>query len=511
MKKYFYSLITFIIVLLHSQTSVAQSETLDNTFGDEGIVEFEESAINTDGMSLSFKDDKIYFAFCSDNKAFVVRLLIDGSYDPEFGIDGVQEILLNDSITFSHKIRMEIQDDNKIMLVAGTSSPISGVDFCILRLLDNGLIDSTFNNVGYFIFDNEGLTDYPRDILIQPDEKILVSGYSYFGSSDLVFRHLILVRFLPNGTLDSTFNDIGILESDILDRGNFIALQSDGKIIACDGGIHAKRFNSNGDYDNSFEISITGPWGGYSHSLWVNEFDTIFIGGDSNHGPTVYKFLPDGNLYTDFGEEGKSEIPGDFLTHIHSENAASDSNGNIFTVGYHDSDYASDNDHLVIDLAKISMHGVADSTFSEDAHTVLNLSYDIWPLDIVVQPDDKVVIAGMRSTWDGWKPICIRYDNLNTYVATESTFQDFSFYPVPANNFVTINFPLEKESELKISIYDLQGKRIQVIENHLKLNAGSHSITYNIPNYIQDGNYLFEILLNGEPSMRKLVPIIKHN
>jgi uncharacterized delta-60 repeat protein len=97
-----------------------------------------------------------------------------------------------------------------------------------------GELDSSFGDNGIVITDIDG-SDHIYDMLIQPDKKIVVLGYSYgipnIGGIELV----TVVRYLPDGNLDSNFGEEGIsvinYPHNNFDAFYAIAIQSDGDLV----------------------------------------------------------------------------------------------------------------------------------------------------------------------------------------------------------------------------------------------------------------------------------------
>jgi uncharacterized delta-60 repeat protein len=101
----------------------------------------------------------------------------------------------------------------------------------VMRFMPDGSLDTTFNGTGALIVGPPGGTATGRAIAVQSDGKILVAGG--FGT-DLYLRHFTVLRFLPDGSPDLTFNGSGEVISsmgNISDTINAMVLQKDGKIV----------------------------------------------------------------------------------------------------------------------------------------------------------------------------------------------------------------------------------------------------------------------------------------
>jgi uncharacterized delta-60 repeat protein len=193
----------------------------------------------------------------------IARILPDGAVDNSFlsgsGFNGLINVL-------------EIQEDQKI-IVAGSFTSYNGSSSSrIIRLLPNGLRDTSFN-IGL------GADGIIETVVIQPDGKILVGGrFSKFNGNSASR----IVRLNPDGSIDFSF-----VTGDFDNKFVFaIALQSDQKIIIGGSfltykGISQKRIlrlNSNGTLDTTFE-SGAGFSKGDVRVILIQPDDRILVGG----------------------------------------------------------------------------------------------------------------------------------------------------------------------------------------------------------------------------------------
>src|SRR5215211_2179912 len=119
-----------------------------------------------------------------------------------------------------------------------------------------GELDPTFDGDGIVTTDNGSNDEIITDLVIQPDGKILVIGDGYFSSSATI--QTAIVRYNPNGSIDTTFNLTGKLIISSLTPAN-IALQPDGKIVfvgtigtSPNRDFYISRLNPNGSPDTFF-------------------------------------------------------------------------------------------------------------------------------------------------------------------------------------------------------------------------------------------------------------------
>ena len=101
----------------------------------------------------------------------------------------------------------------------------------VIRYDSNGTLDSTFGNGGKVLFDQLAGNQYVTQFTLQPDGKIIFVGVTEDMNG---FNDMLVVRFLTDGSLDSSFNTDGIFTFDLSgdeDECWAIALQPDGKIL----------------------------------------------------------------------------------------------------------------------------------------------------------------------------------------------------------------------------------------------------------------------------------------
>ena len=105
----------------------------------------------------------------------------------------------------------------------------------IARYLPNGSLDSSFGSGGMVTLAAGGMYG-PYAVVVQPvDGKIVVVGSWYQSTGKKSYASLpVVVRFNPNGSLDGTFGSGGMASVSPAGGGSFrsVALQSDGKIVA---------------------------------------------------------------------------------------------------------------------------------------------------------------------------------------------------------------------------------------------------------------------------------------
>ena len=193
----------------------------------------------------------------------MVRYNTNGSLDTSFGDGGIVTTIFPAG---SYAFDVALQSDGKI-IAAGTffvdfdPGESSDTDFALARYNPDGTPDATFGDGGQVTTDFVGFEDDAFSVLIQPDGKIVAVGSA---NDPATFYDFAAVRYLSNGTIDTTFGVAGKVSTDFkgggFDRARSAALQPDGRIVAAgfethSGGLQnfgVARYTSNGVLDTTF-------------------------------------------------------------------------------------------------------------------------------------------------------------------------------------------------------------------------------------------------------------------
>ena len=174
-----------------------------------------------------------------------------GSLDSTFGGDGTvkTDIAIGGAFPFS----AVLQADEKIVLEGHT---LLKDKLIIARLKTDGSLDSSFGLNGAAVYDSLRYNESHNALALQTDGKIVLATNR--GSVDFA-----VIRFLQNGTLDSSFGSNGRAATKFLEGDNIssaVAIQPDGKIVVAGSaivnnywhGFALARYNANGTIDSSF-------------------------------------------------------------------------------------------------------------------------------------------------------------------------------------------------------------------------------------------------------------------
>jgi uncharacterized delta-60 repeat protein len=276
--------------------------TLDATFGTDGKVTTtfgvpQQGFSYALGYSLALQQDgKIVLAgqaFLNGAYTFALaRYNSNGTLDATFGTGGtVTTAFGQNAVAFS----VAVQPDGKIV-TAGFGS----FKFALARYTSNGTLDPTFGTGGQVTTAIAGLNDGAERLALQGDGKIVVAGRSYINGD----FHSALVRYNSNGTLDAGFGTVtAIFGGDSDDMS--IALQPDGKIVVSGYSFTGSnvsrglaRFNSGSTSDATtaagfvkVDTTTGGSWKG------VYGLDGYIVIGDSASAPSYGNATPSANSF----------------------------------------------------------------------------------------------------------------------------------------------------------------------------------------------------------------------
>lgn len=343
----------------------------------------------------------------------LVRLDPDGSPDSTFDQDGISTPDIGKDIRINSAT---LRSDGKILIVGETelvdpNAPFGkNMEFLVAQVNTEGELDTGFNNTGSITTGFGVLYDRAACIVLQSDGKILVSGCTDSGT-DLDFA---LMRFTSGGELDTTFGFAGYQKVSIgdgTDQALAAATTSDGSIIlagkssvSMDDYLSLAKFTPEGLVDGTFGINgksslNLGTGNDAIQSIGIQSNGMIVVCGAAHNGSNddllLARFDSDGNL--DYGFGNISETPGYYmLNHALADKGWAMkimSDDKILIAGETAKDWL---------IARFTENGIPDPTFTDGlAAGLVRINFagevDI-AYDLAIQPDGKIVVAGMRSS-----------------------------------------------------------------------------------------------------------------
>jgi uncharacterized delta-60 repeat protein len=287
---------------------------LDDGFGAGGLVMtdvYGEDAIR--GLAIRPSDGKIVAAGYSGQTGFrdfaLARYLPNGTLDTTFGANGT--VRTDFGAEDQARGVVLIPETEKILVVGFTQIEVGIQDIILAQYKPNGRLDRSFGVNGK-VYTDLGAGDVARAVVLQPDGKIVVGGYTGDGGGlagpdggdEKNVGDFAVLRYKRNGTLDPNFGTGGYTITNIAegDHARGVALQANGKILL---GGNAKlgtednfcvvRYNVDGSLDTSFGsggivVTDMGTPGDGARDVKVQADGRILLGGIVSRTGGGYNF-----------------------------------------------------------------------------------------------------------------------------------------------------------------------------------------------------------------------------
>ncbi len=350
--------------------------SLDNSFNNDGIFlaygyKFLKVAIQPDGKIIT------------TGAGFVMRLNTNGTPDYSFDGDGVAAGISGDPA-------IVLQSDGKIIIASVTT---------VARLNSNGSPDNSFDGDGYASINFGPGNSEIRSVALQSDGKIVLSGLVENGTNQFA-----VARCNADGSPDNSFDGDGIATTSFGgdDKGNAVAIQSDGKILVAGYtgfNVAVARYNANGSPDNSFDsdgkvVTVSGT-STAPPSILLQSDGKILVSTTTGNDFSVLRFNTNGSPDNSFDGDGLAAIDLG-ATDDRATCMALQSNGKIIVGGFRLMPVAKD-----YALVRFNNDGSPDNSFDGDGKLsgYFGASYDIGS-SMAVQTDGKIVVAGWTGPVD---------------------------------------------------------------------------------------------------------------
>ncbi len=350
--------------------------TLDSSFDSDGIKTTKIGSFDVEARSIVIQnDEKIVVAGVANrdrpsSTLVVVRYNSDGTPDSTFDVDGISVLPDGYHLGLSTlPVQCAALQSNGKIVIAGYSGTSGNSDFFAARLNTDGTLDNTFDNDGIVITDINSSEDNAGSVLIQSDGKFLIAGTASWSPSSGFYSKFVVARYNVDGTPDNSFADSGILQDNITTKSTSFTkseLQPDGKII-----------------------SVGKTWNGTDYDFLVARFN--------NNGKVDSSFNANGQRITDLG--GDDNVLSVFIQNDQK----------IILLGSSNSLFA---------MSRYNSDGTLDQTFHGDGKFILDFGLPF--SSIKVQDDGKIILAGV--TYDGINNSQIALVRLNSDGTPDNSF-----------------------------------------------------------------------------------------
>ena len=397
----------YAAVMEAMETRQLLAATLDLEFnGGSALADF--SSAEDFGYSTHVMDDgRILVAgFASGGTTgrdmAVVRFSKNGQLDTSFGSGGMVRVDLGSGQDQAYSVAVD--GGGRVVLAGATRTLNGGFDFAVARLNADGSLDGNFGSGGKVVVDFSRGFDQAYSVAVHG------TGLVVAGSANFQFG---LLRLNGDGSLDTTFGVNGRRQTYLAGYGSeayALDVQGDGRILAAgyayfddtsESNVALVRYNPDGSLDTTFGVNgvTTQDFGGYDDAARsVKVVDgAVYVAGQSNDDVLVAKFSAQGELDLDFaGGAGK------FTFDVNGESDAAygltvDSDGGLLVSGHvrenNDRDFA---------VLKLRGDGSCDENFARGGLFRHDLgSNDESAQSVAVDADGNVVLAGFAATSRG--------------------------------------------------------------------------------------------------------------
>ena len=381
----------------------------DPGFGDQGIsvVNFctggdylEDIALQPDGKIVGvgyeyeyFYTDPIY------NQLVTFRLTDTGALDNSYGTGGLTFVSVGPDGP-SRATGIAVLPDGNI-LGCGYYWPSADRDLMFFRYTAAGILDTTFGNFGIKLHPNAPISE-PTDIVVQPDGKFLISGLC-------ASNQFAVMRFHPDGTVDTDFGNSGVSLTSLLDGSvaKRIALLSNGTILI--GGTATQtnptskelalvRLLPDGSLDNTFGSGgvVLNGYSSYIydafHDMALLPDGRIVVAAALPTVPTdpdmsVACFAPSGGLVVSFGGDG---LAGHNISDSHlAKSICVLPDGKVIAIGNGPSQWWASSDEDVALAGYVPLPGYQVASIPESLKDATRIS--VWPNP--VQAGNAFIVA----------------------------------------------------------------------------------------------------------------------
>lgn len=441
----------------------------------------------------------------------------------------------------------KITSDNKILFMY--PDDIENQENILTRRLANGSIDTSFGNSGYIHTKNLFTNNNDPSVLLDKNGNIFLASKQY--SADFSSHNSKIVKFNPNGILDTTFGNNGEVTLNNIDiqsvvynntaelgndnlifviNNNLPNISSNSIICISPAGNIVTSFGNNGilTFDKSLNNLITYNNSIYTvsekystdYSNWtyfIEKFDNN--GVKDNNFATISETLIDGSTFLKIDSAGNlttitnnvtiTELYNSFVKKYNiATGSPIASFGNNATLSFDeialvDVVFDTENNmilaggkHLGDDvfnpyLTKFSSDGTLVTDFNQTGFYE-ELTNDLGYIDNIKMLNDEIIVSGIGD--DYHKVFLANYLLKENLSVTENTKKNISVYPNPAKETLNIK---SDDKILEAKIYNMQG---QLLDN----KQGSAN-KLNIQN-LAKGIYLLKV---STENTKKTIQFIK--
>jgi uncharacterized delta-60 repeat protein len=335
-----------------------------------------------------------------------------------------------------------------------------------MRFNTDGTPDSTFNDDG-IIMTNMGIgAGVANAILIQPDDKIVLAGQVLNGAT--LRWEICIARYLEDGSLDEAWDEDGIVFTGSPDADftiKALAMQPDKTILA--GGFFG-----------------TAP---------------------SNNLFAVARYHLDGRPDGTFGEEGL--LLGSYGAQDNQVNEILiQPDGQIMIAGT-----SLQGNRDLFAIARLDPDGSFDDTFGEDGVVTPAIDQNDGINAMALQQDGKLIVAGESFNGQRFSIVVARIETGLTTSVVDPVKPDFkaTVFPNPASEELHVSFKILQSCLVRIVLIDQDGRIVYEIAVSGRHESEEDTLSFELPHNIQSGMYNLGLISGKSISFVPVVVVLR--
>ncbi|MEO7210083.1 MAG: T9SS type A sorting domain-containing protein [Chitinophagaceae bacterium] len=522
MKIIFKISIYFFLLSVCSNKSFSQAGTLDQTFGEGGIVI--NDSFSPAHASIIQNDGKIIVVGTSlTSNVLLWRFNADGSIDESFGFNG--KIAYSFEGKFRSSFELALEQSGNLIVTGEYYTTNNVIDIGIIRCKPDGKLDSSFgvNGLDSLHFNNY---NFPSGLIIQMDGKIVLNGITT--NTVGISRTAFIARLMPKGGLDLSFGTEGVVLNNYSSNTliSSLVIRPNGKLLMGgtfsyvtihgpylvqsfnpDGSVDAS-FGENGKATYNFNNGVDGP--GFNNELEamvLQDDGKIVCTGSSGRNDdismAVCRFNADGSIDESFGDKGGvitvfTEQP---LGYAENRDVIMEIDGKIITVGDEDG-FGDDPGKLL--LTRYNENGQPDPSFGENGIASVQVD-DVngqSGRSVHIVADNKILVTG--TTGQFGQIYLARFNNDKVLAAN---FKDVK--ATQENNAITITWQTLNESSTKSYTVERSGNANDYVNiNTVPAKGVASNYSYTDKNPL-DGISYYRIRENAINGTNTFSPVVK--
>jgi uncharacterized delta-60 repeat protein len=216
----------------------------------------------------------------------VVRYEVDGRLDESFGRGGIATTSFPGDVARAQAVHVLAGGGILVAGFARNPSKDYGWDLAAARYRPDGSLDDSFGDSGLVLIDVERTNDLAYGLAVQPDGKILLAGAATGpGSEETRF---LVVRLDADGKLDRSFSGNGtLLVRGFLGAAAEVALLPDGRVVAAGRAIVTEEGGRERVVRDQFAIVCCLPEGRLDPAFGTDGVLLVDLGGEADRASGV--------------------------------------------------------------------------------------------------------------------------------------------------------------------------------------------------------------------------------